>query len=378
VANHESPAAVSWFKRYVLPGFVLKSVIIGGGYATGREFAEFFLSAGPAAAIFGVLISALLFSLVYAATLEFARLHHTFEYRGFFRLLLGRAWIAFEILYLVMLLLVLAVLSATVDALLVESLHMPAGLGAALFAVLVATLAYFGTTWLERYLVVWSFVLYGFYISFVTLCVLRFGHQAADTLQTAQLDAPGAAAFNGLRYAGYNISAMTATLFCVRHLRSRKDALVGGLLGGPLAMLPGALFVFASLAFYPDIVAAPVPMHFLLARLNVPVFHTLFLLVVLTALIGTGAAMIHAVNERLAASGWHWLGMPPRLARAANAVVLIIVSATVAARAGLVALVAQGYGLITYGFILLFMVPVLTVGVWRIMRPAARSAGSPG
>jgi uncharacterized membrane protein YkvI len=367
---------LSWFKRYLLPGFVLKSVIIGGGYATGREFAEFFLSSGPVAAILGVVVAALLFSLVYAATLELARMHQTLEYRGFFRLLLGRGWVAFEALYLIMLLLILAVLSATVDALLVEALRLPAGLGAVLFAILVATLAYFGTTHLERYLVVWSFVLYGFYISFVTLCLVHFGHRATDSLMNAQLHAPGAAAFNGLRYAGYNISAMTATLFCVRHLHTRKDALIGGLLGGPLAMLPGALFVFASLAFYPQIVSAPVPMHFLLTRLNIPVFHALFLLVVFTALIGTGAALIHAVNERIAASGWQWAVNLPRPARAANAVVLMVISTVVAARAGLVTLVAQGYGLITYGFILLFMVPLLTVGVWRIARRTQRATVS--
>ena len=359
---------VSWFKRYLLPGFVLKSVVIGGGYATGREFAEFFLSSGPAAAILGVIIAALLFSLVYAATLEFARLHQTLEYRGFFRQLLGKGWVAFEALYLIMLLLILAVISATVDALLVEALRLPAGVGSVLFAVVVAVLTYFGTTLLERYLVIWSFVLYGFYISFVALCLVHFGHRATDTLTASHLQAPAAAAFNGLRYAGYNIAAMSATLFCVRHLHTRKDALIGGLLGGPLAMLPGALFVFASLAFYPQIVSAPVPMHFLLERLNIPVFHALFLLVVLTALIGTGAALIHAVNERIAAAGWKWTGTLSRPARAANAIVLMLISTVVAARAGLVALVAQGYGIITYGFILVFMLPVLTVGVWRITR----------
>jgi uncharacterized membrane protein YkvI len=358
----------SWFKRYFLPGFMLKSVIIGGGYATGREFAEFFLSSGPAAAIFGIVIATVLFSLVYAATLEFARVHQTFEYRGFFRLLLGRGWVAFEALYLLMLLLILTVLSATVDSLLVETLQLPPGLGAALFSVLVATLAFFGTTMLERYLVIWSFVLYGFYVTFVALCLSRFGHDAVHTLQAAQLSAPGTAAFNGLRYAGYNISTMTATLFCVRHLPRRRDALIGGFIGGPLAMLPGALFVFASFAFYPQIVTAPIPMHVLLANLNIPVFHTLFLLVVLTALIGTGAALIHAVNERIAASGWRWSGTLSRPGRAVTAVVLMLISTVIGARTGLIALVAQGYGMITYGFILLFMLPVLTVGVWRIAR----------
>ena len=37
----------SWFRRFLLPGLGVKAVVIGGGYATGRELAEFFLSRGP-------------------------------------------------------------------------------------------------------------------------------------------------------------------------------------------------------------------------------------------------------------------------------------------------------------------------------------------
>src|ERR1044072_7007374 len=41
-AHHSSA-----FQRFVLPGLAFKAVVIGGGYATGREIAEFFLPAGP-------------------------------------------------------------------------------------------------------------------------------------------------------------------------------------------------------------------------------------------------------------------------------------------------------------------------------------------
>ena len=40
--NHSSA-----FQRFILPGLAFKAVVIGGGYATGREIAEFFLPAGP-------------------------------------------------------------------------------------------------------------------------------------------------------------------------------------------------------------------------------------------------------------------------------------------------------------------------------------------
>ena len=33
----------SWFQRFLLPGFAFKAVVIGGGYATGRELVEFFV-----------------------------------------------------------------------------------------------------------------------------------------------------------------------------------------------------------------------------------------------------------------------------------------------------------------------------------------------
>ncbi len=35
------------FQRYLLPGFVFQSIIIAGGYGTGRELVEFFLHYGP-------------------------------------------------------------------------------------------------------------------------------------------------------------------------------------------------------------------------------------------------------------------------------------------------------------------------------------------
>lgn len=47
LGNAASPAHSSWFQRVLLPGFAFKAVIIGGGYATGRELVEFFFPSGP-------------------------------------------------------------------------------------------------------------------------------------------------------------------------------------------------------------------------------------------------------------------------------------------------------------------------------------------
>ena len=52
----EGQGQPSWFQRYLLPGFAFKAVVIGGGYATGRELAEFFLPSGPAGGVAAIIL----------------------------------------------------------------------------------------------------------------------------------------------------------------------------------------------------------------------------------------------------------------------------------------------------------------------------------
>jgi uncharacterized membrane protein YkvI len=44
----------------------------------------------------------------------------------------------------------------------------------------------------------------------------------------------------------------------------------------------------------------------------------------------------------------------------------MVISVYAAGAIGLVNLIAKGYGWLTYAFIALLIVPVLTIGVWRI------------
>ena len=61
-------AAPSRFKRWLLPGLGVKAVVIGGGYATGRELAEFFLVRGPWGGLFAILFATLLFAIFCSLT----------------------------------------------------------------------------------------------------------------------------------------------------------------------------------------------------------------------------------------------------------------------------------------------------------------------
>ncbi|MFA0526378.1 hypothetical protein AB4517_22800 [Vibrio sp. 10N.222.52.C3] len=66
----------SVFKRIILPGLVLQSVLIGGGYATGRELIEFFFSSGPLGGLLGMLVATAAISLICMFSFELALLRN--------------------------------------------------------------------------------------------------------------------------------------------------------------------------------------------------------------------------------------------------------------------------------------------------------------
>jgi len=64
----------------------------------------------------------------------------------------------------------------------------------------------------------------------------------------------------------------------------------------------------------------------------------------------------------------------PKVARPTLAVGLLL-SGTLLAGVGLVDLIARGYGTLTWVFLVVYVVPVLTLGLWRISR---KDEGVPG
>jgi uncharacterized membrane protein YkvI len=366
------PTMDGFFKRYLLPGFVFEAAVIGGGYATGRELVEFFLPAGPAGGLLGMVVTMLVWSGVLAISFELARRARAYDYRSFFKLLLGRGWFLFEVAYFLLIVLVIAVMGAAAGEIvhdlfgapkLIGSLGMIAGVGLVLFQANAAV---------EKFLS-WSVgYLYLVYAVFVVWSLVAFGDRIAAGLAAEPAGSRWFLA--GLTYAGYNVATIPAVLFCIRHLSRPREAVVAGLLAGPLGMLPGVAFYLAMMGFHDQIGAVALPSAFLLAKLGAPWFEWAFQIAVLLTLVDTGVAMLHAINERVAKAYEDHERPMPRALRPAIAVGIMVASVYAASAAGLVTLIAKGYGLLTYAFIVLLIVPVLTVGVVRLLRPAPEAA----
>lgn len=355
------------WRRYFVPAFTFMCVVIGGGYATGRELVEFFMPAGPIGGLLGMAVTAAVWSAIFAVTLELARMTRSFEYRSFFQQLLGRGWIAFEVTYLAILLLILAVLGAASGEMTHNALGVPVWWGTISLVLLVAVLVSFGSSVIEGLFSVWGTVLYCTYAVFLAVALTTFKGQIGSALHAPGAISPGWLR-GGLAYAGYNIAIAPALLFCARHQTRRRESLIAGALTGPIAIIPGVLFYVAMLALFPQIRHAAVPVQFLLAAMHSPLLSTVTQVILFGTLVKTGVGIVHGFNERLLGA---LPNATPRRARIIRLLVplgLSVIAIVLATRIGLVTLIAKGYGYVSWVIIAVYAVPVLTVGVWRIWR----------
>jgi len=350
-----------------LPGLGVKAVVIGGGYATGRELAEFFLSRGPWGGLFAILFATLLFSIFCSLTFVAARRFGTYDYKSFFKQLLGPAWHLFEIAYLIFVVLILAVYGAAAGAIGNAVFNAPLWAGTVLLAICIAGFVAFGNRAVERLFRDVSYLLYGVYALFIILALWKFGDLVpggfAANPQTSGW------AISGITYFGYNIVGAVVILPVLRHLMSDRDAIVAGVIAGPLTMVPALLFFIPMVAFYPEVQSATLPSDFMLQRIGLPAFHLLFQVMIFSALLESGTSSVHAINERIDHAWASRTGKElTHRQRLGIALVVLVLSMFIASRFGLVALIATGYRALAYILLATFILPLVTVGVWKLWK----------
>ncbi len=357
----------TWFQRFLLPGFAFKAVVIGGGYATGRELAEFFVAVGPRGGLLAMALATVLFSLICEVTFLFARMTQSQDYRVFFRNLVGPFWLLFEAAYVFSFILILAVYGAAAGAIGESMFGWPPLAGVLCLIGAVAAFTTFGNRsveWLFKYA---SLFLYAVYALFVFFALQRFGDRAIEGL-AAPADADGWI-LAGVTYTNYNVFAAVVILPVLRHLTSTRDAVIAGLLAGPLTMIAAVLFFICMMAWYPAIGSEVLPADYMLRQLGLPLLHGAFQLMIFLALLQSSVSSVHAINERIAGylAESRQRDFPPS-ARLACTAVLLVGAIFAAQQFGLVDLIARGYRALAVMVLVTFVLPLLTIGVWRLMK----------
>ncbi len=365
--------------RLLTPGLVFQSVLIGGGYGTGAEIARYFGRYGLLGGLLALGAAAAAWAALCAVTFEFVRVFRTYDYGSMMKQLLGPAGRLYDLCFCAMMLLVLGVVNATAAAMVSALTGAPPWVGIALLSGGVVLLVLRGTEAIERALSLWAYVLYAVFALFFAAVFLRFGDAVTAELRRAET-APGWL-FSGLRYASYNLTCVSMILYTLRDLRTRREAVARGVLAGILGAAPAVPLLLAMGCDLPAALASETPVTAVFARLDMPWLYVLFEAALFGTLVETAAGFIKALEDRMERALFRGRSsdLAPRAPAGAAGFsepwpVRPLITGVVTALGicvstfGLTELIDKGYGAICCGALLLFALPMLTLGVWKLRR----------
>ena len=379
------------FHTLVLPAIIAQSMIIGGGYATGREVVEY-------AGRFGnwgwlsVAIITVCFAVVMALSFELARLAGAYDYKTWSRNLVGPFWWLVDVLILSMMMLVIAVMTAAIGEVLQQTVGLPKPVSLAIALACVGFLSWRGSGFIEKAKTWGSAALYLGYCAFAVL-VLTAPVEEAGVQPVAQPAAAATAPEGGVLevivaavlYVAYNVAVVPAVLFCLHRQTRRSETFSSGALAGVAMTVPFAL-TLACLLRSPQasVMEAEVPWLPLIGaaadgRAGGPaLWIAIFGLVAGWTLIETAVGSIHALLRRVESNlddlPRRWRPASGKLTRVqkAGTAVGVLVAAAGLSTFGIIDLVARGYGTLAWGFIALVVLPLFVVVPWRSLRAAGQ------
>ena len=361
--------------RYVLPGIILQSVLIGGGYATGREIVEYGAKYGAMGWLSGF-ASFIGFSLMAILSFEMVRLFKLYDFKSLLKSLIGPFYRLFDVVYIMLMLIIIAVMSSATGAIVEQMTGLNYWVGVSVITVVVGILNFYGEKIIACFESVGTVLLYIGYISFSALVISQGSGHISQVMNTGDISfTPDvtvlSALWTGILYVGYNLVVFPASFFTIKEQTNTRQSVIGGLIAGLLMTIPWFMTYFAIMAFYPDtsVLAAPVPWLVMMTADKAPSWLFLFFgLVMGWTLIETATGMIHAmlgrIDKGLADSG------RPAMARSRRAVltIAILAASAVLAKFGIIDLIAKGYNALSYAIIVLLLVPLLTVGLYKIVK----------
>lgn len=353
-------------RAYVIPVGVYLSMSIAGGYGTGREVVEFYTRHGAYDGLCGLIVAAMSLAVITALTFEFARSVRAYDYRTFFKALIGRFWIAFEILYLCLFLLVLAVVGSAAGAMLEEHTAIPEQIGLLIMLGIVAVLIFRGRALVEKVMVNLAILLFGAFSLYFATVFSNDWDRIASVLRVSSAPSQLDWISSSFTFVLYSSPVAVFVLFATRGIETRRQALLCGALCGTLLMLPGLLFHVSFLGSLPEVIDQDVPIHWMINRSESEFLLPIYLVAMFGTFLGTGAGFIQALNERLDvwSAGRNGTTLSPA-AHSGVAIGGILISALLG-QLGVITLIANGYGTIAWGFLFVFVLPVLVIATRRI------------
>ncbi len=278
--------------------FVYTTVILGAGFASGRELSEFFVKFG-AAGIVGLLIAGLLFSFVGYAVLDICRTNKISDYNLFMDRVMGKriGTIVELAVVLFMFILYATMLSASASAIR-QAFNLPFTAMVIVSALACFVLLLFDLDGLVAFnarlapFMIAGTILIGIY-AFVTQTVPTSAISDGFTGPTSSTWW-----FSACVYASYNIVTAISVLAAMGHMvSSQRDAAFSGIMGGVMMTVLGLFLCVPLFQHKADIMNTDIPILAIVTEYGT-FFEYMYLLLLLCAILTT------AISNAFTLSRW--------------------------------------------------------------------------
>jgi uncharacterized membrane protein YkvI len=359
------------FRVLIIPSSVFLSVVFGGSYGTGREIMEFVSRHGPGGGLIALASVVITYSVLLFITFELARTFQQFEYRGFFQKLLGPFWFLYEIVILLGMLITLAVCTTAAGAIVDSRFGQPAWLGSIALLLIVFVLTYQGRALVQKTMIL---AVLSLGLVLVALVIQLAGEPAQRISQAFAAEPITWKAWQGgVQYALVNGGFIPLLLYCARGVQSRSQAGVAAISAASVAVIPGLVLHYAFMSAYPAITQEELPAYYLLSSVGSPLFLDIYVIVLFVLIAQTGVGMLQGFLERI--DSWHVQRFEKPLNHLGHGVVAVgmVAGSMALSSMGIIALILSGYTFLALGFILVFAVPLVTRGLWLVLRSGQQS-----
>lgn len=363
----------SYFIRVmVLPAFIWLSVFFGGSTGSGIEVVQYFTRHGPTGGLVVIGMVLVLMFVVIFSCFELARLYKAYDYRKIAGLILGRFWWLYELTIILSLIIVIAISSSAAANVIGEHFNISLFWGQVGLLFLVILLTYKGREFIERSMTLTSSVLLVVLTIIIGYVFIHFGEQTSANFAASSIT--GNEFGSALEYSVVNIAFFPLLLFIAKELKTRSETLVSALSVSIIGLLPLLVLHYILSSHISELLDSSgniaegiiVPMYWLLENLNSTWLIEIYVIVLFFLIVQTGVGMMQGLIERI--DNYLLTKQNKKMTAKQHGLVsaVVIFLCLIMSAAGVVQLILTAYSILFVCFILVFFIPLLTMGVYQI------------
>lgn len=354
-----------FIRVFVIPTAVFLSAIFGASYGSGREVMEFVSSHGPSGGMTALLTVVGMHCLLLTISFEIARLFKSYDYVSFCKVLLGPGWVLYEIVILMGMLIALSITMTVGGTVLEDHFGMQVWIGSLTIFALVVGLNYYGRVIVEKSMMLSIAALFLVLAVLVAQLLAGYADRISEAFTTHEYQSGGF--MTGLKYAIGGGGYLPLLLYCAMGLRTRSEAFTAGIVAALIAIVPATIFHLAFMVGYPQIVEQRLPTYWMFEHISTPFMLNIYVVVMFVLVAQTGVALMQGLIQRI--DGWMMRrsGQPlGRVGHAGIATAVIVMSLALGSM-GIIALILRGYTIMFMSFIVVYVVPLLTYGLYLVL-----------